>query len=62
MSSDQPPTDDFDRERFEAELSDLVDHARSARIDVEGGYDVRVPQNDRADYTIEISRTASSLS
>lgn len=45
----------FDRETFERELAELIDHARETGIDLRGAYNVRTPQPEHADYTIEIS-------
>ena len=42
-------------EEFDAALEQLVAQARDQSLPIEGGYNVRSPNPDEPDYTIEIS-------
>ena len=56
MTMNQPNANEpFDRETFQIELAELIDHARETGVDLRGAYDVRAPQPEHADYTIEIT-------
>ena len=59
MPTNQPTTEPFDRDIFQIELAELIDHAREAGVDLRGAYDVRTPQPDHADYTVEITEVAT---
>ena len=52
-------TEPFDRETFQTELAELIDHAREAGVDPRGGYDVRTAQPEHTDYTIEITEVVT---
>ena len=58
MPTNQPTTEPFDRETFQIELAELIDHAREAGVDLRGAYDVRTPQPEHADYTVEVTEVA----
>lgn len=64
MTPHQPPSPDepFDRETFERELATIIDKARAAAVDIEGGYDVRTPRSEYPDYTVEITALTNSWS
>lgn len=49
------PGDPTNHEGFETALSRLVSTAEETSIDIEGAYDVRTPEGDRDDYTVEIT-------
>ena len=42
-------------DEFDAELERLVAEARDESVPIEGAHNVRSPQRDTPDYTIEIS-------
>ena len=42
-------------DEFDAGLESLVAEARDESLPIEGAYNVRSPQRDTPDYTIEIS-------
>lgn len=50
-TADEP----FNRDTFETELAELVDHARETGVDLRGAYDARSADDTVPDYTIEIS-------
>ncbi len=43
---------------FAAALERLVSRARRDGVDLEGGYNVRTPEREQPDVTVEISRIA----
>ena len=60
MTMNQPnATEPFDRETFQIELAELIDHAREAGVDLRGAYDVHTTQPEHADYTVEITEVVT---
>ena len=45
---------------FEAELRELVVQAQRAGTDVRGAYDMRTPNPNEPDYTVEITEVAKA--
>ena len=57
MTVDNQTSDDlFDRDTFESDFAELIDHASEAGVDIVGGYEIRTPQPERADYAVEITK------
>jgi hypothetical protein len=50
----------MDASAFEIELDELVAEARRTGTDVRGVYDMRTPDPDEPDYTVEITEVAKT--
>lgn len=55
-----PRTDSMTADEFDAKLEQLVAQARDESFAIEGAYNVRSPNPDEPDYTIEISEIVNS--
>ena len=55
MSKKSSESGGYNRETFETDLETLIDRARTAGVDLRGGYDVRRTDDGAVDYTVEIS-------
>jgi len=55
---DDRPSDRMTNAEFAAELQRLVARARDDGVDFDGAYDVRTPQRNQPDVTVEISEIA----
>lgn len=62
MSPSRPNDDQVNRETFTIELQRLVAQARDDGAELEGGYNVRSPDPDIPDYTVEITEQEKLVS
>ena len=62
MSMPSSESGGYNRETFETDLANLIDRARTAGVDLRGGYDVRRADDGTVDYTVEISAVKRPLS
>lgn len=54
-------TESMTVDEFDTELGRLVSKARDQNVPVEGAYNVRSPDPDMRDYTIEITEIAKQI-
>lgn len=52
---------EFDEDAFEDGLARLVVRAQHADVELQGAYDIRSPQREQPDYTIEVTEITKPL-
>jgi hypothetical protein len=56
----RPTTDSITISAFETELGEIVTQARREGTDVRGTYDMRTPNPDEPNYTVEITEVTGA--